>query len=439
MVDNIIKSVAEKLSSLSYIEGIVLGGSRARGTHTEDSDIDIGIYYNSESFDINTINQFATKLDDEHRNNLVVPPGAWGDWINGGGWLVINGYHVDLILRDIKRVEQIMKDTEHGIVTANYQTGHPHGYISAMYRGELAISKILYAKNESLCELKKQAETYPNALQKSLVNFFMFEAGFSLMFVKANSGTDDKYYIAGHVFRIVSCLNQVLFACNNAYCINEKKAIKLLETFEHKPEKYTEKVNHIFEVLGISLFECYDMTDKDCRIKRDIVPTDIDYHVRKPSAREYDDCCNEFWNVTPYVIKGLCRKEILFAIDHFNQIVRHELLRMISWKVGIETGFKLSVGKNYKFIERYISEDLWEKLLSTYRMDSYENIWEALFLCHQLFRAVSGEVAERLHYAYPEYDRNITKYTRDMYKKYTGKTGCLDSTYAADIEERREQ
>jgi len=52
----------------------------------------------------------------------------------------------------------------------------------------------------------------------------MFEAGFSLMFVKANSGTDDKYYIAGHVFRIVSCLNQVLFACNNAYCINEKKA-----------------------------------------------------------------------------------------------------------------------------------------------------------------------------------------------------------------------
>lgn len=55
MVDNIIKSVAEKLSSLSYIEGIVLGGSRARGTHTEDSDIDIGIYYNSESFTRNNI------------------------------------------------------------------------------------------------------------------------------------------------------------------------------------------------------------------------------------------------------------------------------------------------------------------------------------------------------------------------------------------------
>ena len=74
--------------------------------------------------------------------------------------------------------------------------------------------------------------------------------------------------------------------------------------------------------------------DKDGRIQQAVVPTDMDYHIRKPSAREYDDCCNEFWNTTTYVVKGLCRKEILFAIDHFNQIVRHELLRMISWKVG---------------------------------------------------------------------------------------------------------
>ena len=66
MIDNIIQSVTEKLSSLPYIEGIVLGGSRARGTHTEDSDIDFGIYYNSELFDITVINQLATELDDEN-------------------------------------------------------------------------------------------------------------------------------------------------------------------------------------------------------------------------------------------------------------------------------------------------------------------------------------------------------------------------------------
>lgn len=66
------------------------------------------------------------------------------------------------------------------------------------------------------------------------------------MFVKANAGAEDKYYIAGHVFRIISCLNQVLFACNNAYCINEKKAIKLLgcinKSFDHNFDIFSAKV-----------------------------------------------------------------------------------------------------------------------------------------------------------------------------------------------------
>ncbi len=160
------------------------------------------------------------------------------------------------------------------------------------------------------------------------------------------------------------------------------------------------------------------LMDKDSRIQRDVVPSDIDYHVKKPTMREYDDCCNEFWNVTPYVVKGLCRKEILFAIDHLNQILRYELLRMISWKVGIETGFSLSVGKNFKFMDQYISEELWNRLLSTYRMDSYEAVWESLFTCHELFREAAKEVAKRLGYEYPGYDENVTRYSKDMYKEY---------------------
>ena len=250
MVDNIIELVGEKLSSLSYIECIVLGGSRARGTHTEDSDIDIGIYYHSESFDLITINQLAAELDDEHRSNLIAPPGAWGNWVNGGGWLIIQGHHVDLILRDIKHVEQVMKDTNQGIVTANYQTGHPHGYISVMYRGELGISKILFARSGSFCELKKQAETYPSALQKGLTDFFMFEAGFSLMFAKDNIDKDDISYVCGHCFRSISCLNQVLFAMNEEYCINEKKAVRMIGVFKIKPCGYKEKIDKIISLIS---------------------------------------------------------------------------------------------------------------------------------------------------------------------------------------------
>ena len=59
------------------------------------------------------------------------------------------------------------------------------------YRGELAISKILYANDENFYEFKKQAERYPTALQKGLTEFFMFEAGFSLMFAENNIDKDD--------------------------------------------------------------------------------------------------------------------------------------------------------------------------------------------------------------------------------------------------------
>ena len=162
------------------------------------------------------------------------------------------------------------------------------------------------------------------------------------------------------------------------------------------------------------------LLDKDKKNKNYPTTTDMDYHVKKPTMQEYDDCCNEFWWVSTYVVKGLCRKEILYAIDHLNQIVRHELLRMISWKVGIETGFSLSVGKNFKYINKYIDEDLWNRLLSTYRMDSYENIWKSLFICHQLFREVSKEVAELLGFDYPEYDKKVIGYVNDMYEKYVG-------------------
>lgn len=160
------------------------------------------------------------------------------------------------------------------------------------------------------------------------------------------------------------------------------------------------------------------LLDKDQRIKNYPVPTDADYHVKKPSPEDFDGCCNEFWWVSTYVVKGLCRKEILYASAHLNRIVREELFRMLSWHVGINTNFSLSVGKNYKYISQYLSEDLWKRLLSTYRLDSYDNVWKSLFTCQELFREVSKEVAESLGFVYPDYEEKVTKYTEDIYQKY---------------------
>lgn len=160
------------------------------------------------------------------------------------------------------------------------------------------------------------------------------------------------------------------------------------------------------------------LLDKDNRIKHPPVPTDIDYHLKKPTERMFDDCCNEFWNTTTYVVKGLCRREILFAIDHLNDIVRKELIRMISWSVGIEQGFDFSLGKNYKFLRRYISEEVWKRLMSTYHMDSYSRVWESLEQCMALFREISATVARLLDYQYPPYDKKISNYVIRQKEKY---------------------
>ncbi|WP_426351109.1 nucleotidyltransferase domain-containing protein [Alloiococcus sp. CFN-8] len=252
MIEEIINEITASLQECSFIEGVVLGGSRATRTATEASDIDIGIYYHSDKLDYDKLNTAAKELDDTHRENLISREGQWGNWVNCGGWLVIKGYQVDLILRDIKRVEKIIDQTDKGITTSNYQPGHPHAYIDVMYRGELASSKILYSRDSYFLQLKKRAEKYPEVLRKALIDFFSFEADFSSMLAEKYSNSQDSYYIAGHMFRSVSALNQVLFAFNRVWCLNEKKAIFRIDTFEYKPEGYSEKVNYIFDTIGKS-------------------------------------------------------------------------------------------------------------------------------------------------------------------------------------------
>ncbi|WP_010270625.1 aminoglycoside 6-adenylyltransferase [Paenibacillus senegalensis] len=158
------------------------------------------------------------------------------------------------------------------------------------------------------------------------------------------------------------------------------------------------------------------LLDKDRLIPHEVVATDSQYWIRKPTAGEFDDCCNEFWMVSTYVVKGLARQEILFAIDHLNEIARPNLLRMMAWQIGFTHGYTFSLGKNYKFLQRYLPQNDWNTLLSTYAVNSCEAVWESLFTCYQLFRSCSRTLAQNLGYPYPHYDEAITRYTDFIYK-----------------------
>ena len=251
MVENILSQISRELEGIPGITGIVLGGSRARGNHDEKSDIDIGIYYDeTEGFDIRELSKAAAKFDDEHRENLITPIGGWGPWVNAGGWLIIRGYHVDFILRDIKRVSQVIDDCLSGKVSAHYQTGHPHAYLNVMYMGEISVCRVLTDLRGQISELKSKTRLYPQALKDAIIRYFMFEASFSLMLAEDNISKDDIYYVCGHCFRSISCLNQVLFALNEEYCINEKKAVVMIESFSIKPNNYKNRIDKIITLLS---------------------------------------------------------------------------------------------------------------------------------------------------------------------------------------------
>jgi predicted nucleotidyltransferase len=139
-IQTILDNVVLALQDVPGVEAVVLGGSRARGTNQPDSDIDIGIYYHSDHLDLPRLQQVAQQMDDEHRGDLVAPPGGWGKWVNGGAWLVVNNLPLDLILRDTERVKIAVEECENGIVSAHYQPGHPHAFLNTMYRGELPLA-----------------------------------------------------------------------------------------------------------------------------------------------------------------------------------------------------------------------------------------------------------------------------------------------------------
>lgn len=251
-MDARIQQIVDTLKACPFVAGIALGGSRATGTANEQSDVDIGIYYHHDQLDSETLSRLAQELDDQHRENLVCGEGGWGPWVNCGGWLVMDGVHVDLILRDVSRVQDVIARTERGEFTPHYQTGHPHAYLDVMYRGELASCRLLYAADPSLADLKARAETYPPSLQRALARFFLFEAGFSCELAEKNLPNGDLYYFTGHLFRAASALNQALFACNARWCLNEKKTIFRIDGFPLHPAGYARRMNRVFTLAGAS-------------------------------------------------------------------------------------------------------------------------------------------------------------------------------------------
>jgi predicted nucleotidyltransferase len=244
-VDDILARVAARLAPVRGVRAIALGGSRARGWHNAHSDIDIGLYY-AGGLDIAAVNEAATALDDAHRADLATGLGGWGAWVDGGAWLRIDGVAVDLIYRDLARVDRVIAEVQRGEFQIAYHPGHPHSFVSSFYAAEIAVGMALYDPHALIAARKAQLTPYPDALRRATMRRFLGEAQFSLGLVEKAVHAGDPAYAAGVAFRIVGCLAHVLFALNRQWLMNEKGAVRRIESFPHHPRDFAGRVAQVF-------------------------------------------------------------------------------------------------------------------------------------------------------------------------------------------------
>jgi hypothetical protein len=243
-------ALAQRLTTIDGVVGVALGGSRARGDHTADSDVDLGLYYQG---DLDTAALGALARDVAGPDAEVTERGGWGPWVDGGGWLVMGGVHVDWIYRDIDRVREAWTRAHGGAYTWNAQTGHPLGVPDFAYVGELALSVVLADPTGALTELR-DALTYPDALRAALGKN-LWEADFLLQLAAKATSRNDAAYVA-------LCLSRALLLCAHAlhghdrqWLVNEKGAIAGAGRLRSAPADFAERVAALTGRIGTTTSE----------------------------------------------------------------------------------------------------------------------------------------------------------------------------------------
>jgi predicted nucleotidyltransferase len=250
-IDEILTQVVDRVSKIPGIEAIVLGGSRARGTADERSDIDLGIYYDGEHpFSISALGAAAKELDDRHADGLVTSFGDWGPAVNGGGWLEIGGNHVDFLYREIGAVRDAIEDCAAGRIRSIYQLGHPLGFHIQIYAGEVHVCRPLYDPAGTVARLKSRVSTYPETLRTAAVTKHLFDAEFEISIAAKPAERADLIYVAGCLFRAAGFMTLVLYALNRRFFLNEKGAWAESRGFAIKPPRFHDTVARVLGSVG---------------------------------------------------------------------------------------------------------------------------------------------------------------------------------------------
>ena len=264
-------NIAERLAQIEGVRAVVLGGSWARGAGDANSDIDLGIYYHPTApLNIEALRALAAELDDSRSGDAVTELGGWGPWINGGAWLTVDGQRVDWLYRDLTLVRQVMEACAAGQPRVYYQAGHPYGFNTQIYLGEIAICQPLIDAYGDVSALKALAIPYPPEMKQSLIRNGLWEAGFALDTSRKSALRGDVFHVVGGLFRCAVCLAQALHALNEVYWLNEKGAIRAADTFPLHPHDWEARISGVLGQSGQTPMELAASLDQFGMLLEDV-------------------------------------------------------------------------------------------------------------------------------------------------------------------------
>ena len=236
-----------RLTEIPGVVGVVLGGSRAIGTHRPDSDVDLGVFYRG-SLDVAALRALAAEVADEVLGISEI--GGWGPWVNGGAWLVVGGTRVDWLYRDLDRVTAIWSECRAGRYEIGIQAGHPLGYSSHAYPGEIALCQVLADPTGELTRLRAETQHYPAALADALVAA-TWEPDLLLYSASSHGAAEaDAFFTAGCLFRAIGVLAQALHGHHRRWVTTEKRLIDAAGRLAAAPPDFTRRAHAILGHTG---------------------------------------------------------------------------------------------------------------------------------------------------------------------------------------------
>ena len=142
------------------------------------------------------------------------------------------------------------------------------------------------------------------------------------------------------------------------------------------------------------------------------------YWTNPASQTDFEKACNEFWWVSAYVVKGICRNQLIYATDHLYGICQQELLKILAWQVASARG-RVEIGKNCKYLFQYLPAEKEKEFSNLLDFSSIEKLSQSLLATMQLFHREAQRLAQKLGFDYDkEVAEKMIEYAEERVKKF---------------------